>query len=180
MGSSFPTNPSPHPPSMSQTEEEWQRRQNEQTARQQEEFRREQERYEAARQAKASGRILTKEEVLRVFEHHKQQWATLKTRGIIRWQDLPWPMVKMPNTPDDITFAAVDAYINSPHFPEARPLKDRIKDHLKKWHPDRFETKVLQQVVEKDKEAVKEGAGSVVRYLNELLTRSNLPASMFL
>lgn len=74
--------------------------------------------------------------------------------------------------------AAVSAYMQSPHYPEkdkSKTHKDRLKDHIKKWHPDRFETKYLPRFVEDDRERVKEGAGSVARTLSDLLMRSNVP-----
>ncbi|KIY48470.1 hypothetical protein FISHEDRAFT_31269, partial [Fistulina hepatica ATCC 64428] len=90
----------------------------------------------------------------------------------LTWDNFPWPMVRRPKAPDDITKVGISAYILSPHYPGLDPTKsdrDRIKDHIRRWHPDRFETKVLPRVVEADRERVQEGAGSVVRGLNDLL-----------
>ncbi|RDB27545.1 hypothetical protein Hypma_003819 [Hypsizygus marmoreus] len=179
MGSTLPTNPSPNPPPP-RDENEWRRRQEEQFIRQQEQFRREQERLEAARQAKEAGKILTKEDVIAVYERHERLWQdVIPKEDELRWRQFPWPMFKAPSSPEDITFAAINAYMQSPHYPEkdkARTQKDRLKDQIKRWHPDRFDTKVLPKVIEGERDIVKEGAGSVVRTLNELLTRSNVPS----
>jgi len=174
-----PTGPGPQASAPS-PDSEWARRQAEQARKQQEQFRREQERMERERQAKA-GKILSKEEVVQLFEAHERQWSKLITYDELRWDTLPWPMLKKPSVPEDITSGAIHAYILSPHYPEkdkSRSTKDRIKEHIRRWHPDRFETKMLTKVIEGEKEKVKEGAGSVVRNLNDLLTRSNVP-SMF-
>lgn len=122
------------------------------------------------------GKIMSKEEVIKVFARHERQWETLKVANELRWRDFPWPMIKTPSTPEDIMYASIDAYIQSPHYPEAdkpKAPKDRIKEHLRNWHPDRFETKYLSKVVDEEKAVVKDGAGSVVRILNELLSRMN-------
>ena len=40
---------------------------------------------------------------------------------------------------------------------------------MKKWHPVRFETSYVKKVIEEEREMVREGAGAVVRALDELL-----------
>jgi hypothetical protein len=144
------------------------------------EFMRDQERMESARQAREGKKQLTKEDVVRIFDRHEEQWRSIASKDGLQWQSFPWPMLKMPSTLGDITYTAIHGYLQSPHYPEKdRAQKDRVKDHIKRWHPDRFETKLLPKVVEEDKEKVKEGAGMVVRTLNELLTRSNSSANAF-
>ncbi|KAF8881248.1 hypothetical protein BD779DRAFT_1445686 [Infundibulicybe gibba] len=120
---------------------------------------------------------MSKEDVIQLFDTHERQWTRLATLDELRWESFPWPMLKKPSVPEEITSVAISAYILSPHYPEkdkSRPTKDRIKEHIRRWHPDRFETKLLPKVAEDEKEKVKEGAGFVVRSLNDLLTRSNV------
>ncbi|KAJ8691928.1 hypothetical protein PTI98_011447 [Pleurotus ostreatus] len=163
-------------PSTPISEAEWARRQAEQARKQQEAFRKEQERIEMERQAR-QGRILTKDEVHRLFQTHETQWSRLTTLEELTWDSFPWPMLKKPVSSEEITPAAVSAYVLSPHYPDkTKSDKDRIKEYIRRWHPDRFETKYLVRVVEDDRERVKEGAGTVVRNLNDLLTRTNAPS----
>ncbi|KAL4264702.1 hypothetical protein AB1N83_005378 [Pleurotus pulmonarius] len=163
-------------PSTPVSEAEWARRQAEQARKQQEAFRKEQERIEMERQAR-QGRILTKDEVLRLFQTHETQWSRLTTLEELTWDSFPWPMLKKPVSSEEITPAAVSAYVLSPYYPDkTKSDKDRIKEYIRRWHPDRFETKYLVRVVEDDRERVKEGAGTVVRNLNDLLTRTNAPS----
>ncbi|KAF9554671.1 hypothetical protein CPC08DRAFT_712730, partial [Agrocybe pediades] len=173
MSGSFPSGASPSSFSPSGfSESEWARRQAAFTNDQQEKFRREQERLEAERQMRAAGRPLTRDDLHKLFEHHERMWARLPSADVpnLTWSDIPWPMTRPVSNPDDITFGMISSYFLSPHWPESsRSTKDRIKDHLKRWHPDRFETKVLPKVVEADKERVKSGAGSITRHLGELL-----------
>ncbi|PPQ67746.1 hypothetical protein CVT26_007034 [Gymnopilus dilepis] len=165
---------SPHTAGISEAEH--MRRQAEFTNQQQEKFRREQERIEAERQMRAAGRPLTREDVQRVFEHHERQWARLPSLEELTWNDFPWPMLKPPSNPDEISSALISAYFQSPLWPDkdkSKTPKDRIKDHVRRWHPDRFETKMLPRVGESEKEKVKAGAGNVARYLNDLLRKEN-------
>ncbi|KAJ3732916.1 hypothetical protein DFJ43DRAFT_996252, partial [Lentinula guzmanii] len=103
-------------------------------------------------------------------------WEKLPEYSELRWDFFPWPMINKPSSPEDITYAAIHAYLTSPHHPDKdKHQRDRVKEQIRKWHPDRFETKLLPKVIEEDKAEVKEGAGTVVRHLNNLLTKSNPP-----
>ena len=118
------------------------------------------------------GRLLSREELQRVFELHERLWTRLKTLDELSWNDFPWPMVKQPSNPDDMSLSQINAYIQSPLYPDKdKSPKDRIKEHIKRWHPDRFETKFLSKVVEDEREKVKHGAGNVARYLSDLLRK---------
>jgi hypothetical protein len=157
------------------SETEWARRQEEQARKQQEAFRREQEQQEMKRQAQA-GKILSKEDVLQLFSTHERQWAALPSSEELLWHNFPWPVWKTPKDPEDLTSTHIGAYVLSQYYPgdKSKSTKDRIKEHIRRWHPDRFETKYLPKVREGDREKVKEGAGVVARVLNEMLTRSNV------
>ncbi|KAF8881240.1 hypothetical protein BD779DRAFT_1391336, partial [Infundibulicybe gibba] len=106
------------------------------------------------------------------------QWSRLTTMNELRWDSFPWPTPTMPSTPAEITAAAIRGYILSPDFPERTPTRpittrDRVREHLRQWHPDRFETKFLGRVVRSEQETVKLGAAAVTRSLSTLLTQLN-------
>lgn len=129
---------------------------------------------EREKHAKTS-RPLSKEETIQLFQEHDRQWARIKTSDELSWDSFPWPVFKRPFETEELTGPAIGAYVLSPYHPtdKTKAPKDRVKDHIKKWHPDRFETRILTRVRAEEKEKVKEGAGLVARNLNELLTRSN-------
>lgn len=153
-------------------EKAWRERQEEQARKQAEAFQREQERVERERQARA-GKVMSKEDVLRLYEEHERQWLRIPTLDMLSWATFAWPMLKKPSSPEELTTTAISAYVLNPYAPGDKSEKDRIKEHIRRWHPDRFETKLLPRVRSDDREKVKEGAGQVVRSLNELLTRSS-------
>ena len=81
-------------------------------------------------------------------------------------------MTRHPSNPDDMSLSQISAYIQSPLYPDkdkTRTPQNRIKEHIKRWHPERFRTKLLPKVVEDEREKVKHGAGNVARYLSDLL-----------
>ncbi|KAN0085989.1 hypothetical protein V8E55_007123 [Tylopilus felleus] len=171
-----PATPTPKPPTSSTpnppfSEAEFHRRQAEQAQQREEQFRREQARLaiqDHERQTKA-GKTMSKEEVTKLFEAHRNQWDKIQTLTSLIWEDFPWPMFKRPKGPDDLTSSAITAYMLSPIHPQDRATKERIKDNIRRWHPDRFNSQLLPKVKESERERASEGAGSVVRILNDLL-----------
>ncbi|KAN0111810.1 hypothetical protein V8E52_008190 [Russula decolorans] len=163
---------SPHTPKLD--EAEWARRAEERARQQQEQFKREQVRLESERQAKSSKK-LSGEELSRLYDNHDNKWRQLRDSNSnnLGWNSFAWPVFKRPSEPDDMTTTAISAYVLSNYAPDAstKSVKDRIKDHLKRWHPDKFETRILRRVAEEEREKVKTGAGVVVRGLNEMLNR---------
>ncbi|KAG6909001.1 hypothetical protein DXG01_002387 [Tephrocybe rancida] len=159
-----------------QQQQEVLERQQEQFRQEQKQFLQEQQRLEESRQ-RVDMHKSTREYVASVIERHERQWSALFSIGItLRWESLPWPMFTPPESPNNITLFAVSAYVLSSLLPEelnAKPRKDRIKDLIKKWHPDRFETKCLPRVAEGDREKVKEGMKVVLRLLDDMLTTEN-------
>ncbi|KAI0252887.1 hypothetical protein BJV78DRAFT_1197411 [Lactifluus subvellereus] len=155
-------------------EAEWARRAEERARQQQEQFRREQERLESEQQAK-SAKMLSREDLIRLFESHESKWRQLKDGDKdLGWNSFAWPVFKRPSEPEEMTTSAIGAYVLSRYAPDAssKNSKDRIKDHIKRWHPDKFETRILPRVAEEERERVKAGAGAVVRGLNELLRKN--------
>ncbi|KAJ7727751.1 hypothetical protein B0H16DRAFT_1331419 [Mycena metata] len=118
--------------------------------------------------------MLSKEDVVQIYQQHEQLWSKMSAHSEVTWDLLPWPMYRKPNSAEEITSGAVDAYIMSPHYPDQdKSTKDRVRQQLRRWHEDHFNQKVLSKVNERDKERVKAAAGTVTRNLNNLLERAN-------
>jgi hypothetical protein len=138
---------------------------------QQEQYHHAQEIFEVQRHLQPAGIPLFPEKLQQVFEHHERLWTRLKTLKELSWNDFPWPMATQPLNPDDISLFLIEAYIHSPLYPgKSRTPQDRIKDHIKRWHPDSFEAK-LRKVVENDRGKVKLGAEIIARCLSQLLEK---------
>lgn len=80
-------------------------------------------------------------------------------------------MFKSPKGPEELTAPAIRSYMQSPFHPQDKSQRDRIKELIRKWHPDRFNN-LLPLINVNDLEMINEGAGSVVRALNDLLRTS--------
>ncbi|PCH45091.1 hypothetical protein WOLCODRAFT_77617 [Wolfiporia cocos MD-104 SS10] len=124
---------------------------------------------------------MTKEEVVSLFRRHDRWWKELQNMESITWSQIPWPTLRVPRIIEDLSTSAIDAYVQSPHYPDdgSKSARDRIKAQIRKWHPDRFDNLILRKVIEEDRERVQEAAGTVVRDLNELLNRRSKADALF-
>ncbi|PSS37223.1 hypothetical protein PHLCEN_2v930 [Hermanssonia centrifuga] len=154
-------------PSQHELERSWHERQEELVRKQAEQLR--QERFSRMAQ-KNQLKSMNKDDVIRVFMDHERQWSHLQTMKIADWNSFPWPTFDRPSNPEELTPETIRAYISSPHNSSDKPGKDRLKEQIRRWHPDHFEIKLLPKVRGDDREKVKEGAGRVARNLNDLLT----------
>jgi hypothetical protein len=107
---------------------------------------------------------------LRVYE---EKWAALRSNAIgvehLSFYDIPWPSFEHVRGTQDITEDRVLAFVCHPlHEHIQGPgggLAKTLRSEMLRWHPDKFEGKVLGKVVEGDREAVREAAGRVARIL---------------
>ncbi|EIM79983.1 uncharacterized protein STEHIDRAFT_31057, partial [Stereum hirsutum FP-91666 SS1] len=81
-----------------------------------------------------------------------------------------WPMIVQPDTPDDIKVEKIKKFVLSPSHSEGRPNKQRVKDALLRWHPDKFQ-RVLEKVKPGEVEKVLLGADLVVKHLNAIMEK---------
>ena len=138
--------------------------------------RREQERrdredlYQKARAETAQSHLV---ERLRVYE---ETWAVLRSNvaGMepLGFCDIPWPVFGNVRSGSDLTEERVREFVCHPLQEYVRSLgggqAKSIRSEMLRWHPDKFEGKVLNRVVKADREAVKEAAGHVTRILTQL------------
>ncbi|KAG8833883.1 hypothetical protein FRC17_009925 [Serendipita sp. 399] len=98
-----------------------------------------------------------------------------ETKGMkltLSFVDIPWPLLHPPRTSEDINSVAIRRFLASEYQPTPdRSPRERIKDALLRWHPDRFSNRVLDHVREDQREEVRRGVDVVVRCLNELLAK---------
>ena len=118
-------------------------------------------------------------------QRYEQQWkALLDSRtedlGPLTFADIPWPL--FPPTRkgselrvEDITPEAVTAFL----LPDANGVKDgdvsrrhrdKLKETMLRFHPDKFQGRFMHRVPASDMESVREAAGQVTRVLNVLMS----------
>lgn len=154
-------------------EEQW--AQDEQRARE-ERIRQENERLNQQFQAKERRNHAAKghpRKIAEAWEAYEENWRWLNSQAnsnfILTFAAMPWPVLNPPSEPDSITRKAISNFILSHYHSTSKTRKERLREALLKWHPDRFESRFLQKVPEgTERDRVREGVGNVIRCLNEL------------
>ncbi|KAF8653309.1 hypothetical protein AX16_004009 [Volvariella volvacea WC 439] len=95
----------------------------------------------------------------------------------LTFSDIPWPVFaafseKM--TLGEMTRDEVASFLLTSTDAERsrKERKDKLREAILRYHPDKFEGRYLEHVVRGDREKVRAGIGEVVRALNALLAES--------
>ncbi|KZT59552.1 hypothetical protein CALCODRAFT_481443 [Calocera cornea HHB12733] len=127
----------------------------------------------ARRQQEAEERVLAQ-----AWEGYEARWAELAllsptspgASGTVGmgFSDLPWPCSPAPSSPADLSPIKVQRFILSPsHSPSLGP-KERVRQALLRWHPDKFEGRWMRRCREGERQSVREGVLMVVNALGEV------------
>ncbi|KZO91637.1 hypothetical protein CALVIDRAFT_339512 [Calocera viscosa TUFC12733] len=125
------------------------------------------------RQQEAEERMLAN-----AWEEYEARWAELAllspsspgapgTVGM-NFCDLPWPCHPPPSSPGELTPIRVQRFILSPSHSPALGPKERVRQSLLRWHPDKFEGRWMRRCREGERERVRQGVLAVVNALGEV------------
>lgn len=127
-------------------------------------------------------------------QQYEQRWKALldhrtQDHAPLTFQDIPWPLfsaqfvkrkvsdaspLRMEDiTPEDITaFLLPDVGDMATHAKNdiSRRNRDKLKETLLRFHPDKFEGRLMHRVLPGDIENVREAVGQVARVLNTLMS----------
>lgn len=150
--------------------EEEQRREKEREERRARERRQRRKQRELEEEARKSLKEKEAKVAGQAFDSYLSAWAALLASTVtqLRFRDIPWPLHIKPRSAEDVTPNAVTSFLLSESHSSGRSRKQRIRDTLLIYHPDRFEKWVLMIKDEKEKERAREVAGELVRILNSL------------
>ena len=119
-------------------------------------------------------------------EEYNSRWVALlasvgeRTKGAdLAFHDIPWPVVDAYRhrrthdedqclRADDITAKAITLFLFSG---EKRDRREKLREAIRRFHPDKFEGRFIPRVRAQDQERVLEAIGQVSRILNSLLTQ---------
>ncbi|TCD71640.1 hypothetical protein EIP91_007387 [Steccherinum ochraceum] len=92
------------------------------------------------------------------WRRYEEGWTALSPSAepsdvLLTFKSIPWPMFAHPSSAEDITASRVAMFFLSPNHSEGQTRKERIKNALRRWHPDRF-GRVLLKVAEDERKAV--------------------------
>ncbi|KAJ7828541.1 hypothetical protein B0H14DRAFT_3088216 [Mycena olivaceomarginata] len=126
-------------------------------------------------------------------EEYHLRWKILlaapsDSENALTFNDIPWPIASAhrqkpdkgssqtappPVSLDDLTVDAIAAFLVPPSLSvnaetEKKHRKDKLRETFLRFHPDKFEGRLMGRVRESDRQRVRDAIGVVVRALNAL------------
>ncbi|KZP00583.1 hypothetical protein CALVIDRAFT_461595, partial [Calocera viscosa TUFC12733] len=96
-------------------------------------------------------------------------WTRLGELESVKWEDVPWPVYGYPASPEALTGEGMREFLLSRSHSEGKGKRERQREALLRWHPDKFEGRWMGKVrTEAERERIRRGVGVVVRFLGEL------------
>ena len=132
-----------------------------------------------------------KEQWVSARQQYDQRWKTLLSDGDrshdgwLKFIDIPWPIPNAYKTGTicigDLTEDSISTFLLSSWVPvptgtekmatnDAKEKKDKLREAMLRFHPDKFEGRIMKLVAEVERGNVREGIAQVVRVLNRLLS----------
>ena len=128
-------------------------------------------------------------------QRYEQRWKALldprtQDHGPLTFGDIPWPLFSAqrdvsdsaPLQVEDITPEAITTFLLPDVDGMAAPAKsddvsrrnrDKLKETLLRFHPDKFQGRFMHRVPASDTESVREAVGQVARVLNLLMSKQS-------
>jgi hypothetical protein len=89
-------------------------------------------------------------------------------RPLLTFVELPWPTYPPPTRPDALTKEAVSSFLLSPNHSPEKSRKQRIRDALLAYHPDRYFGRYMMAIEPSHRTAVRDAVVKITTMLNAL------------
>lgn len=103
---------------------------------------------------------------------YDRRWVELlKSKSVnLGFGDVPWPVQGRIDV-SRVTAETISAFLfpSSSDDGKGRTRKEVLREEMLRFHPDKFEGRVMRRVRSEDKEAVREGANAVARAVMYLM-----------
>lgn len=141
-------------------------------------MRKERERQEKLKEERRERKRLERElkDKEAAWSSYRATWDALNVMPVaetkLHFKDLPWPVFPPPIDPHPLTREGISIFLLASFHSPDKSRKQRIRDALLAYHPDRFIGRFLGLVDQSEREMVETGIRMVVRALNTLLEES--------
>ena len=119
--------------------------------------------------------VVEEDPTLARFARYERVWGILSSQTpsadiTLTFATLPWPLLTSPTKVEDFTVSAISEFLFHAQRPSngaegEKNRRTRLKEEILRWHPDKFEHRVLNRVVPADTELVRAGADAVIKAL---------------
>ncbi|KAF9226418.1 hypothetical protein BS17DRAFT_548692 [Gyrodon lividus] len=129
-----------------------------------------------AEQARRAAQVNPPDEnIVQQFTTYEAKWDELRNNNSlppINVSELPWPVLGGISSPEQVTYQTVLSFIFYPYRPfvEGKSARDKVKAEVLRFHPDKFNTRVVPKVQPCQQAVAQEIAGAVTRILTRIMT----------
>ena len=116
---------------------------------------------------------LSDQEIASRWEKYEARWSEITSASCseeLKFSNIPWPTISAARNAEDLSPAAIAAFLLSPAHSKQTSKKDRIRSAQLRWHPDRFR-RLMTRVPEGEREEVEKAVGTVATVLNDMMQR---------
>ncbi|KAK0212541.1 hypothetical protein DFS33DRAFT_1269320 [Desarmillaria ectypa] len=127
---------------------------------------------EERRQRRRDRDVWRREHARQEYESRWKELLSLPPANL-HFDDIPWPVMAPRSSVavEDLTPEAVSLFLFSEEAKKER--KDKLRETYLRFHPDKFESRLMKLVKADEQEKVRLGMGQVVRILNDLMKQGD-------
>ncbi|KAG8733649.1 hypothetical protein FRC11_004333 [Ceratobasidium sp. 423] len=108
------------------------------------------------------------------WRRYEDSWAELSNSDAptrLTFHNIPWPVFSQPSNVSQLNSRTIGAFLlSSLHDGGGSTRRERIRNAMRTWHPDKWMGRYMTRVDPRHAPAVKEGVNAVARALTELMS----------
>lgn len=108
------------------------------------------------------------------WQLYEERWASLSSSDApvrLTFHNIPWPVFSPPASISHLNSRTIGAFVlSSLHEGGGSTRRERIRNAMRLWHPDKWIGRYLTKVDPRHEQVVRDGVNAVARALTELLT----------
>ena len=136
---------------------------------------REERERQARFRAEQARRAAQDDQVRQHFVLYEAKWNELRTSNSlppIDVREMPWPVFGVVSSADQITYHDVRTFLFHPLRlgVEGKTARDKVKSEVLRFHPDKFNTRIIPKVQPAQQPVAQEIAGAIARILTTIMT----------
>lgn len=125
--------------------------------------------------AEQARRVAEEDQARQHFVLYEGKWNELRNSNPlppIDVQEMPWPVFGVVSSADQITYQDVRTFLFHPLRPgvEGKTARDKVKLEVLRFHPDKFNARVLPKIQPSQRAVAQEIAGAIARILTRIMT----------
>ncbi|KAG8216523.1 hypothetical protein J3R82DRAFT_6639 [Butyriboletus roseoflavus] len=125
--------------------------------------------------AEQARRAAQDDQTRQYFVLYEAKWNELRTNKSlppVDVQEMPWPVFGVVSSAEQITYQDVRTFLFHPQRPgvEGKTARDKVKSEVLRFHPDKFNARILPKIQPSQRVVAEEITGAIARILTRVMT----------